>query len=390
MKFVIYLFPAMINFIASGVFFYVTQRFVDAGASKLLTSLVVPTWALVYCLVNLVVIRIVNSNNAAKLIINGGIIFAASSLGFILLDSPVFLLVWTGLLGAGFGFYCGPFQLLCKNMERGSSSGVAMATGKYTAAWSLGFASGAVAFGMLNYVTAFLLSFAVGIAVAVGVYIIKRKLEKSPVCVEAVTADTGGEAENRFPDFAWVGWIVGSMVTFSMSQLRSMLQPHGAAIALVNAKETMALTLMTVSLVQGIVGLLLCRSKVWMYRLFPIALFGLTGVISLAGFCFAGNLWQFLLTAVVCGIYSGCGYFIFVYYSLAHPTKAGRNASINEIAVSIASISAPMLGGLLVDNTGFSWIPFALASACILAAMIFHVTVFAGSKQRKAALNEVK
>ena len=42
MKLIIYLFPAMINFIASGVFFYVTQRFVDAGASKLQTAMVVP------------------------------------------------------------------------------------------------------------------------------------------------------------------------------------------------------------------------------------------------------------------------------------------------------------------------------------------------------------
>ena len=30
MKILIYLFPAMINFVVSGVFFYVTQRFVDS------------------------------------------------------------------------------------------------------------------------------------------------------------------------------------------------------------------------------------------------------------------------------------------------------------------------------------------------------------------------
>ena len=108
----------------------------------------------------------------------------------------------------------------------------------------------------------------------------------------------------------------------------------------------------------------------------------------MAGFCFAGNRWQFLFTALVCGIYSGCGYFIFVFYSLAHPTKAGRNASINEIAVSIASITAPMLGGLLADKTGKSWMPFALASLCVLAALVFHLTVFAKSRQRKNALLE--
>ena len=110
-----------------------------------------------------------------------------------------------------------------------------------------------------------------------------------------------------------------------------------------------------------------------------MAFFGV--VRSLAGF---------LLTAFVYGIYSGCGYFIFVFYALANREKAGHNAAINEISVSVVSIAGPTLGGLLANMTGISWTPFAMASVAITLALIFHIIVFSTDKKRKAALNEVK
>ena len=393
MKFVIYLFPVLINFVVSGVFFYVTQRFVDANASKLLTAMVVPTWAITYCVSSGCIGKVVNARNAAKLIICGGTIIAASSLGFIFLDSLIWLLIWTGILGVGFGFYCSPFQVMCREMEQGSSSGVAMATGKYTCAWSLGFAAGAVTFGMFNYTMAFILCFIVGTFVAVGVAVIDRKLKNAPAetgkCeCNAVAEVENNEAGSNFPDYAWVGWIVGGIVSFAVNQLRSMLQGHGAELGLPNAKETMALTLMMVSVVQGSFALLLVKSRVWVYKSLPILLMGLTGALAMAGFCFANARWGFLLTALFYGIYSGCGYFIFVFYALSNPVKAGRNAAFNEISVSIASITGPLLGGMLAQSTALSWSPFAMASASILLATIFHLTVFALDKRRKKALKE--
>ncbi len=391
MKFLIYLFPAMINFVTSGVFFYVTQRFVDAHASKLLTSLVVPMWALTYCVMNVIIGKVVNNKNAAGLIITGGGFIALSSLGFIFLGTKLYLLLaWTGLLGVGFGFYCSPFQVLCKEMEKGSSSGVAMATGKYTAAWSFGFAAGAVVFGMLSDVIAFGLCFAVGVFVAAGVAIITRKLKQSAPAENAEIRELPQENMEKFPDYAWIGWVVGGVVTFSVCQLRSMLQPHAAAIGLNNAKTNIALALTMVSFMQGLTALLLVKSRVWMYKILPTTLFGISGIIAMLLFCRVHGLAGFLLAAAIYGIYSGCGYFIFVFYSLAHPVKAGRNAAINEILVSIASISGPMLGGVLVQKSGISWTPFAMAAACTLLATIFHMTVFAADKRRKSALMEVK
>ena len=110
----------------------------------------------------------------------------------------------------------------------------------------------------------------------------------------------------------------------------------------------------------------------------------------MAFFCFVRTLPGFLITAVIYGIYSGCGYFIFVFYALANREKAGHNAAINEVSVSVVSIAGPMLGGLLVDATGISWTPFVMASGAIILATIFHVIVFSSDKRRKAALNEVK
>ncbi|MBO5822547.1 MAG: hypothetical protein J6R86_06000 [Lentisphaeria bacterium] len=395
MKLVIYLFPVMINFIASGVFFYVTQRFVDAEASKMLTAMVIPTWAITYCISNIIIGKIVTPKNAARLIVYGGMIIAASALGFIFLNQMLLLLLaWTGLLGIGFGFYCSSFQVWCRELEQNSASGIAMATGKYTMAWSLGFASGALTFGMLNAAIAFSICFAVGVLVAAGVALIDLYLKKHPIAPATHSApDVPSAADaivSRFPDYAWVGWIVGGIVSLAVNQLRSMLQPHGAAIGIANLKETMAITLMTVSLVQGLTALFLVKSRIWMYKLLPLILIALTGAVSMACFCFVRSLPWFLITAVIYGIYSGCGYFIFVFYALANREKAGRNAAINEVSVSVVSIAGPMLGGLLVDMTGISWTPFVMASGMIILATIFHTIVFSSDKRRKIALNEVK
>ena len=395
MKLVIYLFPVMINFIASGVFFYVTQRFVDAEASKLLTAMVIPTWAITYCISNVIIGKIVTPKNAAGLIVYGGMIIAASALGFIFLNQMLLLLLaWTGLLGIGFGFYCSSFQVWCRELEQNSASGIAMATGKYTMAWSLGFASGALTFGLLNAAIAFSICFAVGVLVAAGVASIDCYLKKHPVVSATPAApDVPSAADaivSKFPDYAWVGWIVGGIVSLAVNQLRSMLQVHGDALKIGNVQETMAITLMTVSLVQGVTALFLVKSRIWMYKLLPLTLIALTGAVSMAFFCFVRTLPGFLITAVIYGIYSGCGYFIFVFYALANREKAGRNAAINEVSVSVVSIIGPMLGGLLVDTTGKSWTPFAMASGMIILALIFHLIVFSADKRRKTALNEVK
>ena len=220
-------------------------------------------------------------------------------------------------------------------------------------------------------------------------------LKKHPAVPAALAdnADLPSAADavvSKFPDYAWVGWIVGGIVSLAVNQLRSMLQVHGDAIGIVNNKETMAFTLMTVSLVQGTTALFLVKSRVWMYKLLPLILIALTGAVSMAFFGVVRSLAGFLLTAFVYGIYSGCGYFIFVFYALANREKAGRNAAVNEISVSIVSIAGPMLGGLLVDTTGKSWTPFAMASGMIILAAIFHTVVFSSDKRRKIALNEVE
>lgn len=386
MKFFVYFFPVLINFVTSGVFFYVTQCFVDAQASKLLTSLVVPMWAATYCVMNVIIGRVVNKKNAAGLIIFGGILISVSSLGFLFLGTLKLLLVWTGLLGIGFGFYCSPFQVLCKELEQGSSSAVAMATGKYTASWSIGFAAGAIVFGMLSAKIAFWLSFISGVMVSLGVAFIAAVLKKRPaVQAEPDEVDTP-EEEIVFPDYAWLGWIVGGVLSFSVNQLRSMLQPHAAAIGMVNAEKSMAIVLMMVSLIQAVMALLLVKSRFWVYKKLPTVLFGICGAVAMTLFCLANSLWTFILAAVCYGIYSGCGYFIFVFYSLAHPVKAGRNAAVNEIVVSVASISGPMLGGLLVVKSGISWASFAMAGVCTLLATLFHFIVFKTDRRRQAAL----
>ena len=157
MKFLMYLFPVLINLVQAAVFFISVQRFTDAGADKVIIGATTTAWAIIYCLVNVIVSRIANEKNAAALIFTGGTIIALSSLGFLVFDGLYTQFVWLALIGVAFGLYCAPFQVYMKYVENGSANaaGIAKAAGRYTTAWSSGFAAGPLVF---NYCYSYSLS----------------------------------------------------------------------------------------------------------------------------------------------------------------------------------------------------------------------------------------
>jgi len=104
-----------------------------------------------------------------------------------------------------------------------------------------------------------------------------------------------------------------------------------------------------------------------------VALMGLAGVVSMACFRFGSSVNIFYIAAAVYGIYSGCYYFVFVYYSLIHPVKAARNAVINEIIVGGLGIPAPVVIGIIAQRTGIPPV-FTFFTFMALLAVIIHIT----------------
>ena len=94
---------------------------------------------------------------------------------------------------------------------------------------------------------------------------------------------------------------------------------------------------------------------------------------------------KFFAAAAVYGLYSSCFYFLFVYYSLLHPTKAARNAGINEVVVAIAGTVGPLLGGVIA-NVKLIY-PFAFSAVLILCATVLHVVMCCKTKGSDSCKN---
>ena len=385
-KMISYIIPVMMNFVFGAILFITVQRFTNAGASSLLTGLPLTTWALIYGILNPIIGKFANDRNAARFIICSGLLTLVAAAGFLFIPALYFQFLWMLLLGGAFALYCVPFQIFAKSLESGENTGgtdaVGKTAGRYTCAWSMGLAFGPLVFGFLKPEIGFIICMLIGLGMSLMIWTVSRCLKnRTPVIPQTPVEKKAAEIKSNVPaiDFAWVGWIVGGIGTFGVCQLRTRLQPLGVSCGF--TEQALAIMLFSISFVQSLTGLALSfTGSTWQFKRLPAFLAGIIGILTLFVFGVRDLSNFFYIAAAVYGLYSGCFYYYFVYYSLSHPTKSGFYAGMNELIVSLNSILAPIIGGLLASAGNVY--PFWLSTALVVFATILHFVML--TRIRKA------
>ena len=365
-----YFIPIAINFLTGGFLFITAYRFAQAGCSGTITAGALTAWGVAYCIFALLVGRIVKPGNTLPLIFIGSTLLAVTAAGLAVcsLYMQYFFLILAGL---GSALFCAPFQLFAKSLEAShKNTGAVAAAAFYTFTWSIGFASGSLAFSRFSIAVGhcLCLGFALAVLASVALIVLLRpqKQPSAPTPVQTEELPQTAEYDKRYDKLAFLGWIVGCLGTVTVCQFRGIWPKLGEELTF--PREHVALIFALASYSQGIVGLLLCRSKIWMYRSFPALLLALTGIGSLAAFAFCHTLWCFYVAAIFYGAYCGCFYFYLVHNSLAHPTRSSFYIVGNEVIVGITCIFAPLAGGILTDlfkSNGAAFIFAASVAAAI-------------------------
>lgn len=372
-----YFVPFAINFLNGGFFFITSLRFAQAKCPGIVVGSATAAWGIAYCLMTMIVGKLVNAANALKFILAGGVMLMITALGFIIFDGLYTQFVWLVCAGIGAALFCTPFQLLAKAIESGGKTpGTVSATAFYTMTWSSGLASGPLAFARLSMTTGFIITFILALAVTVSVIFIALLLRKT----ENKTVETLEEPQpvqlfsiKDYNKLAILGWIVGGLGTLTVCQIRSLWPKHGDFLNI--TKDHIAYILALVSYSQAFTALLLCRSKSWMWKKLPAVMMTIPAIVSLLLFAFAQSVELFYLAALVYGIYSGIFYFYLVYHSLSHPTRSRFFVAGNEIIVGVVNLIAPVLGGFIVDVSNFTGAAFIFALIMALAAFAAQIIV---------------
>lgn len=373
MKIIAGLLPMLMNMVIGVVLLITPLRLATAGAGAVAVAATLVTWSLVYALTIGALGRILNEQNAARLVMGSGILVALTAVGLIYFDGLYLQFFWIVLTGVGSGFFAGPVQVFMKRLENNAASGVARATAMYTFSWSCGFASGPFAVMLLwglwapqdGWKYCYWLTALVGILISLITFILDHRSGKLAAQPAAGSAEESSVDYSGQPDLVWLGWIVLLGGVISSTILRANF-PYKAAVMQWDTARTswvMALIFYT----QGFTALALWKSRYWMYRQKPIlgaSLLGLAGLLLFAG---GERLLPLCVAAVCYGIYSGTFYYYLVFHSLVHPSKSAGYVVVNEVLVGAVGVLAPLLGGLLASGGSRDW-PFYLAAAVVLAA----------------------
>jgi MFS family permease len=306
---------------------------------------------------------------------------AAGSLLLIFFNDPKIQFYWAFIVGMGSAFFFCSFQVFMKASDKDVHAGVARSTAIYGFAWSCGIASGpfiasfiwGYLFSENGWKYCYWISIAFVLCVAAATWPLKRYIERlHELPSKPETPQARPKVDySKLPDLVWLGWLTAGIGCLAVSVIRSLF-PYKAGILNVS-KQELGYIMALVSYSQGFFSLLLIKSRYWMYKILPIMLFSLCGVVAMTLFWYGTSTWTFYAGAFIFGIYSSAFFFYLVFHSLVHPEKSGKYVAWNEVVVGVTGIAAPMVGGYLIDLTGNQNLPFIIAAILIVSVIAVQV-----------------
>lgn len=381
-RILVYLLSSAMDMVSGAMLFAVPIRAAMLGASYSLIGALGMAWAIGYGLSTFVVGRFVTPARSGILCVFGCLTQAATQAGLLLTDTAEGMLPLLFICGCMHTLFFVPYQIFYKSVDAGAKHPLASSVGSYTFAWSLGMAFGPLWSGFLmggskaDFSRGWVLSllFAITACLIVGGFFMWLKR------YAAAGIKLGEEVEEMdAPDFARVGWIVALCGTFSFALIR-VIFPAGA-VRMNIGENIQGGVIFVMGFVQAFASLVLIWMSGWMYRPRALGVTALLGIGGMACFLVAFNgivspgwiVPMFFLGAAFYGVYSGSYYSYCGFHSLAHPSKAGVNISVNEGMCALGNILGSSLGGIMADKWGVGF-PFQAAAWLVVVFTAIQLT----------------
>jgi MFS family permease len=373
----IYLFPALADIIVGAIMFTVTVRLASSGAAPLEVTGIIAIWAFCYMFITRMVGNLVTPSNSVVFLVTSSLGLSALSGLFLLFSgllTQYYLIILLAMCTASF---FPSFQVFMKQVGHNKNS-LTRSSGLYIFSWSSGFATGPFIAGMLWKFTGwqgcYYINIVIGIITALGIWLLKHHAEndQSPEAEATGSEKKKHHSYEGMPDLAWLGWICSGFGCFTFSLLRYLFPSLAHDYTIPEYEQGIILSI--TCFVQALTGLFMCRSKDWMYRPLPVALFGIAGILGAFFFAISRTAWGFYPASALFGVYTGSLFFYFTFHSLAHPKFSTKYISINESIVGLTTILGPLLGGIAALYVPIP-IVYLGATAILLVVIIFQLNV---------------
>ena len=395
MKYIFYLLPGLLNVVISLFHFITTKRMADSGATSLLVTATIPTWALTYTAASFFIGRFATRSNAVKITLISQIILLISMAGLIFSSSVNMQFLWLTGSGIGTGLFFVPFQAVVKLFEKKEIAleTFARSTAIYTVSWSSGQAIGPIIAALLwgyfdpqnGWKYCYLLNMAIVLLVIISlffmqVFIRKRINEENHLALSACDAEgkqlnsaataANTVSESTLPDVMRSAWLLALGGYLALAVIRSYL-PDYATKTLQLPTSAQGMMLGILSVLQVTAAACFIKTRYWPYRPYIGTAGCICAVMSFILILQVDHAQGIWLATGLFGIFSGIFCYNLTYHALANAAKSARYASINETIVGATSILAPLGAGFLADCAGAA-MPFYCLIAILLATAFIY------------------
>jgi predicted MFS family arabinose efflux permease len=372
-RFLLYLFPALIDFLVGSFFFISTVRIAESGASPVAISTAITLWGVCYMLGSFFVGRKVTSANCRILILYGCAGMILCSAVFILIPQIAVLYSIMMMFGISVAFFFPPYAVFMKQVQEEHHGDIAVLASEYTMAWSLGLAAGPFAAALIWSAYGWQWSCTLDIVLAgatLAGFSIFSRTSVQPAAPLIPAHAMPSQDMHKKPDLIWLAWIGSGMCLLTVSIIRGVFP--ASAIALNVPKPDQGITLALLCIGQALACLVVARWKNWMYQARAILLFGCIGIAGLILFGMAHTSPVFYMASLLSGIYAGAAFVYLLFHALIHPTRAGKYVGINEAIVGLSGIVGPVLGGIFAERISLS-APYYISALFICAALVYQI-----------------
>jgi predicted MFS family arabinose efflux permease len=381
-RFVLYGLPFLADLVVGLVLFVGRHSLASRGFDETTVGSIVLCYGLGYVVSSLMMAKIVTPARAKAEMLFSLAVIAIICLLLANVQTLLLIQVLYCLFPLTVSLYFNAFQIYMLGISNDDSRPLAVTIGRFTFAWSVGYAVGPFISSLLKNYTTWAQTYylAAGVAVVMGLLLYRFK----PVREERPETGPGPapvESPRRSLVVAsWVGVLVGWTVYNAL-----IIYWPVQAVQLGVSSTMKGLVEFSFALAQALSGLALAYVPGWHHK--PKWLFGLGALAVIALTLFGSGTYAplFLVAGVLYGTYNG-GMFSFMgYHAMLDETKAVRRVAFNETFVGICFLIASPVARLL-HRPGTPFGGSYLRLAGILAVGLIAQALYAGYLLRREAV----
>ena len=363
---ILYLVALLMDMSVAGLFFAISRRAAELGASAGALGLLGAAWLGPYMIVSLLAGRLSDRWGRRNVALIGPVITCAITIACAHTTAIKPLLILTTCFGFGLGFYWPAIMAWISDGVTGRALQTRLT--RFGVAWNVGLFLG---FALTGWVFRRwpLLAFSIPALCMIVILLLLLLPARGPEDRRLTEPPLQPPAGRGFRQTAWLANFFVQLATGGVAAIFPQLATH------LGIPSDAHGGLLAVGRVAALVMIIVLQiATFWRARLWPLWLAQLLGVVAAAVVGVTDATWLFIVAFIVMGALTGFSYQASIFFTLEEMNEKGKGSGVHEAFLAGGMLAGPLLAGWAGNHYGRR-APYFVCAAALVIGLALQVAV---------------